>query len=338
MRPGGASVCARTDAAIHPAAPVPGGRKRERIRGIINGREVENMEKNCKRFLSLLLALVMVIGLMPMTAMAAEADGSGEMPQLTVIARYLTNRLTWDADGTTYAVERSEDEQAWEQIGTSDTGAYLDTDAGLGTRYSYRLTAEGRSSAAVRGGMTGMGALKEIAVLFYEGNDSVAFDGSNKVAIAEGEEAAALNAMESGTIVYKAYFNNISGKKAVLGTDSGCYVGTDGSKFRHELGGGFMGNPTAANITAGADNTAGFVYDDRVLNKLVLVAVYTESPNFSIVFWNFNSSSCFWLIRLISQFENKIFYVSIKVAFIYLFRYSIYAYSLTTFHFIMTFS
>ena len=137
------------------------------------------MKHNAKRFLSLLLALVMVIGLMPMTAMAAEADGSGEMPQLTVIARYMTNRLTWDADGTTYAVERSEDEQAWEQIGTSDTGAYLDTDAGLGTRYSYRLTAEGRSSAAVRGGMTGMGALKEIAVLFYEGNDFVAFDGSN---------------------------------------------------------------------------------------------------------------------------------------------------------------
>ena len=247
------------------------------------------MEKNCKRFLSLLLALVMVIGLMPMTAMAAEADGSGEMPQLTVIARYLTNRLTWDADGTTYAVERSEDEQAWEQIGTSDTGAYLDTDAGLGTRYFYRLTAEGRSSAAVRGGMTGMGALKEIAVLFYEGNDSVAFDGSNKVAIAEGEEAAALNAMESGTIVYKGYFNSVSGVQAVLGTDSGCYVGSSGNKFRHELGGGFKGNPTAANMTAGADNTAGFVYDDRdghwalTSNGAAVTAVDLDETKFGLM-------------------------------------------------------
>ena len=222
------------------------------------------MEKNHKRFLSLLLAFVMVIGLMPVGVLAAETDSQADLdPGLTVIARYLTNRLTWDADGTTYAVERSEDGQAWEQLGTTDAGSWLDTDAGLGTRYSYRLTANGAATAGVQGEVTGMNALKEIAALFYEGNDSVAFDGSNKVLIAEGEEAAALNALQSGTIVYKAYFNNISGKKAVLGTDSGCYVGTDGSKFRHELGGGFMGNPTAANITAGADNTAGFVYDDR---------------------------------------------------------------------------
>ena len=248
------------------------------------------MEKNCKRFLSLLLAFVIVIGLMPVGVLAAEDGGQSALdPGLTVTARYMTNRLTWNADGTTYAVERSEDEQAWEQIGTSDSGAYLDTNAGLGTRYSYRLTADGASSGAVRGGMTGMNALKEIAVLFYEGNDSVAFDGSNKVTIAEGEEAAALNALQSGTIVYKGYFSSVSGVQAVLGTDTGCYVGSSGNKFRHELGGGFKGNPTAANMTAGADNTAGFVYDDRdghwalTSNGAAVTAVDLDETKFGLM-------------------------------------------------------
>ena len=213
------------------------------------------MEKTSKHILSLLLALVMVIGLMPVHARAAETG-------LTVTARYMTNRLTWDADGTTYAIERSEDGQQWEQIGSSASGSWLDENAGLGTRYFYRLTAAGGASEAVQGGVTGMAALKELAVLFYEGDDSVTFDGSNKEIIATGEEAAELNAMESGTILYKAYLGSVSGVQAVLGTDSGCYVGSNGTKFRHELGGGFMGNPTDANMTAGADNTAGFVYDD----------------------------------------------------------------------------
>ena len=240
-------------AAIHPISCVPGsewGKYREKY-----GKEAEIMEKTCKRILSLLLALVMVIGLMPLHARAAETG-------LTVTARYMTNRLTWDADGTTYAVERSEDGQHWEQIGSSDTGSWLDENAGLGTRYYYRLTNGDASTEAVQGVVTGMSALKELAVLFYEGNDSVAFDGSNREVIAEGAKAAELNAMESGTILYKAYFNSVSGVQAVLGTDSGCYVGSSGTKFRHELGGGFMGNPTDANMTAGADNTAGFVYDD----------------------------------------------------------------------------
>ena len=213
------------------------------------------MEKTCKRILSLLLALVMVIGLMPVSARAAETG-------LTVTARYMTNRLSWNADGVTYTVERSEDGRAWEQIGSSATGSWLDENAGLGTQYYYRLTNDDASTGGVQGEVTGMAALKEIAVLFYEGNDAVTFDGSNKVAIADGEKAAELNALESGTILYKAYFTSVSGVQAVLGTDSGCYVGSNGTKFRHELGGGFMGNPTDANMTAGADNTAGFVYDD----------------------------------------------------------------------------
>ena len=217
------------------------------------------MEKNHKRFLSLLLALVLVIGLMPIRAQAEQ----GADPGLTVTARYMTNRLSWNAEsGVTYQVERSDDALLWTPIGTADTGAYLDEDAGLGTRYYYRVTAEGVQSPAVRGETTGMEALKAMAALFYEGNDAVTFDGTNKVAIAEGEAAAALNAMDSGTILYKAYFSHVSGVQAVLGTDSGCYVGANGTKFRHELGGGFMGNPTDANMTAGADNTAGFVYDD----------------------------------------------------------------------------
>ena len=218
------------------------------------------MERNYKRFLSLLLALVMVIGMMPVTALATE--GSGQI-ELTVTARYMTNRLSWDAEnGVSYTVERSEDAQVWEQLSTTAAGAYLDTNAGLGTRYYYRVTAADASSGAVQGAETGMAALKEIAVLFYEGNDETTFTGSNKEVIAEGEDAAALNALESGTILYKAYHNSVSGVQAVLGTDSGCYVGSNGTKFRHELGGGFMGNPSDANMTAGADNTAGFVYDD----------------------------------------------------------------------------
>ena len=216
------------------------------------------MKKDCKRFLCLLLAIAMVIAMMPVQAAAEESIQT----DLTVTARYMTNRLSWNADGVTYAVERSEDGFVWEQLGTSADGSWLDTDAGLGTRYFYRLTDGDAHTAGVQGETTGMAALKKTAVLFYEGNDSTAFDGSNKVVIAEGEKAAELNALESGTILYKAYFNSVSGVQAVLGTDSGCYVGSNGTKFRHELGGGFMGNPTDANMTAGADNTAGFVYDD----------------------------------------------------------------------------
>ncbi|MBR7178200.1 MAG: S-layer homology domain-containing protein [Oscillospiraceae bacterium] len=218
------------------------------------------MKKDCMRFLCLLLAVVMVICMMPVSALAAEPRIQTD---LTVTARYMTNRLSWSAEnGVTYTVERSEDNESWTAIGTSATGTYLDADAGLGTRYFYRLTDGDAHTAGVQGSVTGMGALKEIAVLFYEGNDSIPFDGSNKVVLAEGAKAAELNDLESGTIVYKAYFNDVSGVQAVLGTDSGCYVGANGTKFRHELGGGFMGNPTDANMTAGADNTAGFVYDD----------------------------------------------------------------------------
>ena len=71
------------------------------------------MKKNSMRFLSLLLAFVMVIGLMPVTALAVES------PQadlgLTVTARYMTNRLSWNAAaGVTYTVERSVDGTIWE--------------------------------------------------------------------------------------------------------------------------------------------------------------------------------------------------------------------------------
>ena len=224
---------------------------------------MKNMKRTHKRFLSLLLALVMVLGMMPGHTLAAESEGSEVDLGLTVTARYMTNRLSWNAEsGVTYQVERSADNRSWEPIGTAATGAYLDEDADLGTRYFYRVTTGTTRTAGVQGAKTGMTALKELAVLFYEGNDEVTFNGSNKAAIAQGDEAAALNALESGTIIYKACFNNVSGKQAVLGTDNGLFVGSDGTKFRHELGGTFMGSAAAANMTAGADNTAGFVYDD----------------------------------------------------------------------------
>ena len=187
------------------------------------------MEKTYKRFLCLLLAFTLVIGIMPMGALAAEGDNQ---PALTVTARYMTNRLTWNADGTSYAIERSEDGITWEQVGTSASGSWLDNNADLGTQYYYRLTKDNNSTEAVQGAVTGMAALKEIAVLFYAGNDEVACDGSNKVVIADGDKAAELNAMNSGTILYKAYFNALSGSQAVLGTDSGCFVGANGNKFR----------------------------------------------------------------------------------------------------------
>ena len=218
------------------------------------------MEKNYKRFLSLLLAAVLVIGLMPMGVLAVE--DSGQLG-LTVTARYSTNRLAWNGEsGVTYTVERSGDNLVWEELGTSSDGTYLDETADIGTQYYYRLALDGTYTEGVQGAVTGMDALKENAVLFYEGNDETAFDGTNKVVIAEGDEAAVLNALESGTILYKAYFNSVSGVQAVLGTDTGCYVGSSGTVFRHELGGTFKGNPGTANMTAGADNTAGFVYDD----------------------------------------------------------------------------
>ena len=210
------------------------------------------MERNHKRFLSLLLSLVLVIGLLPVTALAAGDSG------LTVTARYMTNRLSWTAQsGVSYTVERSEDNRTWTAIGTSDSGSYLDSTAGLGTRYYYRVTADGEG---VRGLETGMNALKEAAVLFYEGNDAITFDGSNREVIAEGEKAAALNAMESGTILYKATISNVTNKQGVLGTDNNCYVGAYASKFRHELG-GLNGEIGYQGMVVGA-NTAGFVYDD----------------------------------------------------------------------------
>ena len=216
------------------------------------------MKRDCKRFLCLLLTVAMVIAMLPVYTLAAD----NIQADLTVTARYMSNRLSWNGDGTEYSIERSEDELTWEKVGTSAAGSWLDEDAGLGTRYYYRLTDGDGYTEGIQGNTTGMAALKEIAVLFYEGNDATAFDGSNREVIATGEQAAKLNALESGTIVYKAYLNSVSGVQAVLGTDSGCYVGSQDTKFRHELGGGFMGNPTDANMTAGADNTAGFVYDD----------------------------------------------------------------------------
>ena len=229
---------------------------------VISGKEDETqMKRNCKRFLSLLLAFVMVIGLIPVTSLAAETPDADL--GLTVTARYMTNRLSWNASAdVTYTVERSADGKTWDQIGTAATGAYLDENADIGTRYFYRITTADGSTAAVRGEKTGMAALKKIAALFYEGNDETVFDGTNKVAIAEGDQAAALNALHSGTILYKAHFNSVAGTQAVLGTNNGLFVGSKDNKFRHELGAGFSGGPTVNNLTAGADNTAGFAYDD----------------------------------------------------------------------------
>jgi fibronectin type 3 domain-containing protein len=123
------------------------------------------MKKNSTRFLSFLLAFVMVIGLMPVTALATE------LPQadlgLTVTARYMTNRLSWNAQsGVSYNVERSEDNQSWQQIGTAATGSYLDETADMGTQYFYRVTTDTTCSDGVQGAVTGMDALKQIAVLF----------------------------------------------------------------------------------------------------------------------------------------------------------------------------
>ena len=236
------------------------------------------------RFLSLLLALVMVVGLMPVTARAAEGDSQ---TVLSVTARYTTNRLSWDADGVTYNVQRSEDGLDWEQIGTSSDGAYLDTNAGLGTRYYYRLTTADTATEAVQGETTGMAALKKIAVLFYAGNDETAFDGSNKVAIAEGDKAAELNRMESGTIVYKANITNPATKQGVLGTNNNCYVGAYASKFRHELG-GLNGETGYTGMVSGA-NTAGFIYDDSnghwalCANGGAITSVNLNKDNFGIL-------------------------------------------------------
>ena len=88
------------------------------------------MGRKLNRFLSLLLAFVMVIGMMPASVRAAE----GDPVELTVTARYSTNRLSWNAEsGASYTVERSGDNETWETLATVSTGAYLDTNAGLGT-------------------------------------------------------------------------------------------------------------------------------------------------------------------------------------------------------------
>ena len=210
--------------------PDPGGQSLGRHREH-SGRKDEHMKRTHQRFLSLLLALVMVFGLMPMGTLVIAAEGTGTDLGLTVTARYMTNRLTWNAEsGVSYRVERSADNRSWEQLATVDAGSYLDETADMGTRYYYRLTTGDSQTAGVQGSVTGMAALKENAVLFYQGDDVVAFNGSNKVAIAEGEKAAELNAMNSGTILYKAHFNAVSGKQAVLGTDNGLFVGSHDTK------------------------------------------------------------------------------------------------------------
>ena len=88
------------------------------------------MKRTHQRFLSLLLALVMVFGLMPMGTLAFAAEGTGTDLGLTVTARYMTNRLTWNAEsGVSYRVERSADNRSWEQLATVDAGSYLDETA-----------------------------------------------------------------------------------------------------------------------------------------------------------------------------------------------------------------
>ena len=187
---------------------------------------------------------------------------------LKVIPRYMTNRLEWNAeDGVTYTVQRSIDNVNWFNIGTASTGDFLDENAARGTQYYYRVTTKYTYTDSVQGIATGMNALKEIAVLFYEGNDSTTFDGTNKVVIADGDKAAKLNALASGTIVYKADFADLNGTQPVLGTNNSLYVGSSGDHFRMELGGSFKGtfnNTTLAldNANTDEDNTAGVVYDD----------------------------------------------------------------------------
>ncbi|MBQ8797478.1 MAG: S-layer homology domain-containing protein [Oscillospiraceae bacterium] len=190
-----------------------------------------------------------------------------EAANLTVTARYITNRLSWNiAEGMTYTVQRSEDGEAWSDLGTA-SGAYIDENAGLNTQYFYRLVIDGEgdpvyTKAKQASHKTGMDALKATAALFYAGNDEIVFNGTNKVVIAEGDEAAALSAMNEGTIVYKAKFADISGKKAVLGTNTGNFVGANSGAFRHELGGGFNGSTGYGGMTAGSAVTAGFAYND----------------------------------------------------------------------------
>ena len=183
-------------------------------------------------------------------------------PEVQVIARYTSNRLSWNAvDGVTYTVERSADGEDWAYQGTSTTGSYLDESAGLGTRYYYRLTIGDAHTDAVQGDVTGMAALRKNAVLFYKGEDKTVFDGTNKVTIAEGDKATELNSLESGTIIYKATFNNLDGYQAVLGTDNGRYVGSHNSLFRMETSNSLKGE-NGGGLRAGSVNIAGFVYDD----------------------------------------------------------------------------
>ena len=280
--PAGPGLCGDR-AANRPTACIRGGRGWDDPGKNALERKLRKMGKNKKRFLSMLLTAVMLIGLMPMQALAAEQDLA-----LTVTARYMTNRLSWINDsGASCDVERSGDGVKWEKIGTSATGAYLDADAGLGTRYFYRIKAGDAHSDSVQGTVTGMAALKEIAELFYEGNDETAFDGSNRIAIAEGEKAASLNKLESGTIVYKATMTNVTNKQGVLGTDNDCYVGAYSSKFRHELG-NLKGEISYQGMVAGP-NTAGFVYDDSnghwalCANGGAITSVDLEEKNFGIL-------------------------------------------------------
>ena len=112
------------------------------------------MKRTHQRFLSLLLALVMVFGLMPMGTLASAAEGTGTDLGLTVTARYMTNRLTWNAQsGVSYRVERSADNRSWEQLATVDAGSYLDETADMGRRTpscSTRVTTPSPSTAATR--------------------------------------------------------------------------------------------------------------------------------------------------------------------------------------------
>ena len=197
-----------------------------------------------------------------------EEPETPELPELEVIARYTSNRLSWEpAEGTTYTVQYSTNGEAWTDLGTA-SGKYIHDTEAVGTQYFYRLAVDGNYSEPVQGDVTGMEALLASATHYKVYENGIAItNGLNangeKEIFAEGDAVTKLNTLESGTIIYKAnnteYVDN--SVQAVLGTDKNHYVGTQGNKFRHDLGARLMGNPDHGVNAAGIDYLAGVVYD-----------------------------------------------------------------------------
>lgn len=169
-----------------------------------------------------------------------EADTGPLEVELAVTARYTSNRLSWQADGSTeYTVECSQDGAEFTPLDTTAQGSYIHDTGETGTQYYYRVVAGSQTSEPVQANMpTGFEALQAISLASwgFDGEDKH-FDGQRRESLAEdGSEAAvALSDLEGGTVIFRTMSGVTSGLTAAVGSDGTFWAGSQNANFRIEV-------------------------------------------------------------------------------------------------------